>query len=309
LVDSLDTPIVFMVFNRPKPTRVVFKAIAKARPSRLLLVADGARPERPSEANLCRQVREIVQQVDWPCKIDQNFAETNLGCRERVISGLDWAFSLVEEAIILEDDCLPDSSFFPFCEELLARYRDDSRVGMISGDNFVSAHVKDDSSYYFSRMPHIWGWATWRSEWARYDRRLSRWPDIRKSNLLCEIFDDPRVMAHWTNIFDAMHSGTGPNTWDYQWVYTMFVNNALSVTPRANLVENIGFGADATHTTQHERALCLPANSIEFPLRHPPAIVPLRSLDRLDQRISLPPSLPLRALRKIRGLRTRATHA
>lgn len=299
LTADCDTPVVLLVFNRPRTTRLVFDAIAKARPAQLLVVADGPRRNRVGEADLCRQVRAIVERVDWPCEVQTNFAAENLGCRERVISGLNWVFSLVEEAIILEDDCLPDPTFFPFCQQLLARYRGDSRIAMISGDNFVARHYRGDSSYYFSRMAHIWGWATWRSAWRMYDRQLERWPEIRQANLLREIFDSRRIAAYWTNIFDHMHADTGPNTWDYQWAYTILVNNALSVTPRINLVENIGFGAEGTHTAAVDSNMSIAARPMEFPLRHPIAILPSRMLDRRDQMQSLPDSVPMRAIKRL----------
>jgi hypothetical protein len=137
LTESLETPVVFIIFNRPRTARIVFTAIAEAKPTRLLVVADGPRPSKPGEAKLCEEARALISAVDWPCEVHTNFAEENLGCQERIISGLNWAFSLVEEAIILEDDCLPDLSFFPFCREMLNRYRGDARVGSISGTNFV----------------------------------------------------------------------------------------------------------------------------------------------------------------------------
>jgi hypothetical protein len=295
----LNTPIVFCVFNRPSPTRTVFQAIAKARPLRLLLVADGPREDRPGEGNLCREVREIIQRVDWPCEVSANFADRNLGCRERIISGLNWAFDLVEEAIILEDDCLPHPSFFPFCQELVERYREDSRVAMISGDNFVGKPLPNGYSYYFSRMTHIWGWATWRRSWARYDRHLRDWPEIRSANLLAEVFDDPRLVRYWTARFDEMHDDTGPDTWDYQWTYTNLVNNVLCITPRVNMVTNIGFGKEATHTVNPDKRMILEAHPIDQPLRHPPCLIPLRSMDRISQQFVLQPSLQVRVLRRL----------
>src|SRR3984957_7071371 len=153
---SVNTPVVLIVFNRPEKTRLVFDAIAKVRPSTLLVIADGPRQDRPGENELCQEVRDIVQRGDWPGVVQTNLAATNLGCRERVISGLNWAFSLVEEAIILEDDCLPDPSFFQFCDELLAKYRGDPRVAAISGSNLVAEHIKTEDSYYFSQLGGIW---------------------------------------------------------------------------------------------------------------------------------------------------------
>jgi hypothetical protein len=262
-----------------------------------LVIADGPRNDHPGEQDLCRQVREIVRQVDWPCEVLTNFSDVNLGCRERIISGLDWAFSLVEEAIILEDDCLPDPSFFPFCRELLEKYRGDSRFGMISGNNFAGVPLRTGYSYYFSRMAHIWGWATWRSAWARYDQHLRQWPEIKRANFLSEVFDDPRLVKYWTVHFDEMHDGTGPNTWDYQWMYTYIINNALCIVPKVNMVTNIGFGADATHTTSVDKALMLDAHPLEWPLRHPPGVLPMRSMDRRSLKPFFTPGLVRRAVR------------
>jgi len=301
-IEALQTPIAFFVFNRPATTRRVFKAISEARPTNLLLIADGPREFKDGDSEACQQVREIVARVDWPCDVYQNFSETNLGCQERMISGLNWVFSLVEEAIILEDDCLPDSSFFPFCQELLERYRGDDRVAYISGANLVERYGKPADSYYFSRIGGIWGWATWRSEWMRYDRHLADWPELRAQRILGEIFDEPRAVEFWTQIFNAMHEKRGPNTWDYQWLYTCLKNNSLAIVPSSNLVANIGFGADATHTIEEDPQLMLQANSIDFPLKHPCSLVPSRMLDRYRVHDMLPPSIAQRILKKSRRI-------
>lgn len=156
------TAIVFLIFNRPEETARTFAAIKAARPSTLLVVADGPRLDRAGEQELCARTRTVIDGVDWPCEVLRNFADANIGCGRRVSSGLDWAFSQVDEAVILEDDCLPDPSFFPYCDELLERYRTDERIMMVSGNNFQNGASRTWDSYYFSRLPHCWGWATWR---------------------------------------------------------------------------------------------------------------------------------------------------
>src|SRR5580765_3659877 len=298
--ETFGTPVALFVFNRPDTTRRVFDAIASARPGRLLLIADGPRPGKSGEEKACRSVREIISRVDWPCEVSTNFADENLGCQERVVSGLNWVFSLVEEAIILEDDCLPDSSFFPFCKELLERYRGDSRVSYISGVNLVGKHQNTDDSYFFSEIGGIWGWATWRSEWQRYDRNLKDWPHLRKKNMLSEIFGQSKAVAYWTSIFDAMHENRGPNTWDYQWLYTGLKNHSLAVVPSVNLITNIGFGPEATHTIDADTRFILPAGTITFPLKHPSSFIPLRSLDRRRVQDMFPRSIFHRAIRKLK---------
>lgn len=284
-MNKLETPVVLVVFNRPEKTARVFAAVASARPSRLFLVADGPRVNRPGEAKRCETVKQIVSAVDWPCRVETNFAAQNMGCGQRIISGLNWVFSLAEEAIILEDDCLPDPSFFPFCQELLHRYRGDSRIAAITGTNLVERSVKTPFSYYFSQLGGIWGWATWSSQWKSYDENLKKWPALRDANALAEIFDRPRDIAYWTRIFDAMHEGRGPNTWDYQWVYTNMFGSRLTIVPRVNLVANIGFGDGATHTSTGDPRLLPKLRSIEFPLRHPDALIASRSLDRHYQEL------------------------
>jgi hypothetical protein len=276
----LQTPVALFVFRRPDTTRRVFEAISKVRPAKLLLIADGARTDREGEAEACREVRDIVSQVTWPCEVSTNFAETNLGCQERMISGLNWVFSLVEEAIILEDDCLPDVSFFPFCQEMLEKYRGDSRVAAISGTNLVEKYLSIEDSYFFSRIGGNWGWATWRSEWHRYDRHLEDWPKLKRDQILAEIFTQPKAIAYWTKVFDTIYANNRPSSWDYQWLYTHLKNNALTIVPRANLVANIGFGPGATHTTAVDARLVPPVGKMDFPLHHPSSFVPLRSMDR-----------------------------
>ena len=176
---KLETPVAFLVFNRPHTTDKVFSEIAAANPRKLLIVADGPRPDQPGEAERCVAVRAIVDRVDWDCEVLTNYSDINLGCKARISSGLDWVFDTVEEAIVLEDDCLPHPSFFRFCEELLVKYRDDERIAQIGGVNFQSGRRRTNYSYYFSRYAHIWGWATWRRAWRHYDVALKAWPLIR----------------------------------------------------------------------------------------------------------------------------------
>jgi hypothetical protein len=298
---ALQTPVALFVFRRPETTRRVFESISRVRPTRLLLIADGPRSDREGEADDCRQVREIVTKVDWPCELSTNFAENNLGCQERMISGINWVFSLVEEAIILEDDCLPDLSFFQFCQELLARYRGDSRVAAISGTNLVGKYLNTKDSYFFSQLGGNWGWATWKSEWEKFDRHIEDWPKLRKQKTLSEIFDQPKTVDYWTRIFDMVYAKQGPSAWDYQWLYAHLKNNGLTVVPAVNLVKNIGFGQGATHTDAVDVRLSPPTTAIKFPLNHPSAFTPLRSLDRRFQKL-LSKSVSQRISNKIRRI-------
>ena len=269
----LKTPIVFIIFNRPETTEKVFIEIAKARPQKLLVISDGPRVNRPGEELRVAEARSIINRVDWPCEVFCDFSDINLGCKVRVSSGLDWAFELVSEAIILEDDCLPDPTFFRFCEELLAEYREDKRIGMISGDNFQFGRLYNEDSYYFSKYMHIWGWATWKDRWVNsYDVNMTDWPIARDSDRLSKIFENKRETNFWTSIFDKVYRGK-IDTWDYQWAYANWIRNRCSVLPSVNLISNIGFGADATHTIRNSHLANLPTKSLSFPLTHPKNIV------------------------------------
>jgi len=244
---NLKTAVAFFVFNRPDVTRQVFERIRSARPPILLLVADGPRPAYPEDIECCTAVRDIVNQVDWSCTVYKEFSERNLGCRRRVSSGLDWVFSQVSEAIILEDDCLPNPTFFRFCEELLERYRDDERVMHIGGCNFQGGQKHGDASYYFSRYNHIWGWASWNRAWRHYNVAMPSFPKFENAGKIKDIFDDKAIQRYWLDIFKRVYSGS-LLTWDYQWTYAMWQQNRLAILPNQNLVTNIGFGKDATHT-------------------------------------------------------------
>jgi hypothetical protein len=242
---KLTSPVALFVFNRPALTKRVLDRIAQAKPATLLVIADG--PRSKAEEALCDETRNVVQRIDWDCQVLREYSEENLGCKRRVSSGIDWAFSLFEEVIILEDDCLPAPSFFSFCQTLLDYYRQDDRIFMISGDNFQFGHSRTSASYYFSRYPHIWGWASWRRAWKYFDVTMRSWPEFKSSGRIETIFENPLEQRYWTRIFDECYGNT-INSWAYIWAYTCWLQGALAILPEVNLVSNIGFGFDATHT-------------------------------------------------------------
>lgn len=266
---SLSTPVAFLIFNRPELTKIVFAAIRQAKPQKLLVVADGAR--FPEEAEKCQETRDIINQVDWECEVLTNFSEINLGCKKRISSGLNWVFSEVEEAIILEDDCLPSPSFFQFCQILLEYYRHDSRIMHISGSNFQDNQNRNDFSYYLSKYAHIWGWASWRRAWKHYDITMKTWPHYKKSSKLGSICNSVYEQKYWTDRFDNVFNNA-IDTWDYQWLYTCWYQSSLSILPNSNLVSNIGFGADATHT-KNKKVLSQLPNADIWNIKHPLFIV------------------------------------
>ncbi len=263
----LDTPVAFIVFNRPEQTRQSFAAIRKARPKTLFIISDGARSERPSEAALVAQSRQIAENCDWPCEVTRFYSDINLGCAKRVSSGITAVFEQVERAIILEDDCVPNQTFFRFCSELLERYQDDTRVMAISGDNFQSGNDDSTDSYYFSKYLHCWGWATWRRAWQHYEGTLAAWPDFRDSEDLAALCHSLREQDYWTRIFNRVHAGE-IDTWDFTWLLACWMNHGLTALPTKNLVSNIGFGDNATHTSDPSPFEKLPTYEFQK-LEHP----------------------------------------
>lgn len=268
LVSNLSTPIVLIIFNRPELTTQVFREIAKVRPSKLFVISDGPRTNRVGELEKVLAARSLINDIDWNCEVFTNFSDENLGCKKRISSGLDWVFNQVESAIILEDDCLPAPSFFPFCEELLKKYKDDDRVGMIGGSNFQFGRRVEDSDYYFSKYMHIWGWATWRRCWQHYDVNASIWPKFHKEGWLDGISQTQNEKHYWQKAFNNTYLGK-IDTWDYQWVLTAWAQSWVSIVPNVNLIKNIGFGVDATHTKGASALSNMQIEDLKFPLTHP----------------------------------------
>ena len=296
------SPVALLIFNRPDTTEAVFQTVRDARPPKLLVVADGPRTDRPDEAEKCAGARAIVDRVDWNCEVLTNYSDVNLGCKRRVASGLDWVFSEVEEAIILEDDTVPHPTFFRYCDELLERYRDDERVMAITGDNFHAGWRRTEDSYYFSRYAHMWGWASWRRAWKYYDVEMEHWPRVRDGGWLGNILQDPSAVRYWLRILQATYEGR-IDTWDYQWMLSCWLQSGLCTVPNVNLVSNIGFGTDSTHTFVAADPLAnLPSAELDFPLRHPPFIIRDTVADDFVQRTRFEgPKFGARVRNKIRA--------
>lgn len=270
---NLTTPVAFLIFNRPDTTERVFEEIRRARPPKLLVVADGPRADRTGDAEKCKAVREIIERVDWPCEVHKNYSDTNMGCKLRMSSGLDWVFENVEDAIILEDDCLPHPSFFRYCEELLEKYRYNENVMMISGCTRLKNSNADTSGYFFSKYPHIWGWASWRRVWKLYDVEMKLWPEIRDSEKYKDFCFSKEELSFWKKCFDLVYNGS-VDTWDAQVTFMSFCHKGLSIFPNVNLISNIGFGLNATHTTIANSPLAnMKVEAVSLPLRHPDGVV------------------------------------
>jgi hypothetical protein len=268
-------PVVIILFNRPQLTARVFAEIARARPSQLLVIADGPRPGRADDAEKCAAARAIVDRVDWTCEVLRNYSDVNLGVGRRPATGLRWVFEQVEEAVILEDDCLPHPTFFPYCDELLERYREDERVMHIAGGNWHFRQTQSPFSYFFSCYCWSCGWATWRRAFQYYDPDITLWPTLRATPWLLDILGDPRVVEFWQSKFDLAHTvGLEQTGWDWQWLFACWAQRGLSILPSTNLISNIGFGEDATHTKRiDDQRANVPLREMPFPLIHPPYMV------------------------------------
>lgn len=265
------TPIAYIVFNRPQHTEKTFEVLRAQRPARLFIIADGPRPGHPADADRCAAVREIVARVDWPCAVHRDYADSNLGLKRRVSSGLDWVFGQVERAIVLEDDCVAHPDFFEFCDALLERYAEDERVSVITGNNFQNGRKRGEASYYFSKFSHCWGWATWRRAWRHYQGDVPFWPEWSQSADWRDKTPDAMERLYWRRIFRRVQAGQ-IDSWAYPWTASVWYHGGLTATPNVNLVSNIGFGEDATHTRSIRSASAeLPARPLGL-LTHPDSV-------------------------------------
>ena len=264
-----ETPILILIFNRPELTQLLLDTLRPIRPSKLYVSADGPRKNKPGEAAICEATRKIMEQIDWDCELKTRYADDNLGCRIGVSQGITWFFEQEEYGIILEDDCLPQPSFFRFCEELLLKYQQDSDIWMVSGNHPFPEITQDNpASYFFIKFPFIWGWATWRRAWKHYDLEM-RDLDQQRDIFSREPFLKNRLSEAY--LWDKfVHSKSGvTNTWDFQWFYTILKNEGKCILPAVNMVENKGFGEGSTHTSGGMGNRTNEASDISFPLVHP----------------------------------------
>lgn len=265
-------PILLLVFNRPEHTQQVLDQVRRIKPKQLFVSADGPRHHILGEKEKCAAVRALFDEVGWDCTVHVNFFSENNGCKRGVQAGISWFFEHVESGIILEDDCLPDLTFFDFCDQLLDRHQDDASIMHISGNNpdpSVCQHLK--SSYFFSKFPLVWGWATWRRAWKLYDPAMTelekQWSNPKTG--LHKISVSKAAKRYLLDKFERTRTGE-IDTWDYAWFYSILKTNGLCLTPVVNLVKNIGFGVEATHT---QMDIPVYRNNVStvlpFPLTHP----------------------------------------
>lgn len=245
----MNTAVLLLVFNRPDTTKKVLGQIRKVKPKRLYVGCDAARATKIGEDQVVGEVRSIIQEmVDWECELHTLYQTQNLGCKMAVSGALSWFFEQEEMGIILEDDCLPDLSFFSYCEELLLRFKDDESIFMISGNNFQRGNKVTSYSYYYSWLTHIWGWASWRRSWQKVDLEMKNWEEFKRNGGVSQIYPNRTYAKAWERTFERYLAGKY-NTWDYPLLFASWWHRQLTVLPEVNLVTNIGFGGVNTHTS------------------------------------------------------------
>lgn len=270
--NRLETPILFITFRRPDTTIRVFERIRQSQPKKLYIAQNVPKGDKIGEVEKWNEVRAIIEKVDWDCDVRRLYRTQYLDAKTSISSAINWLFQNEEEGIILEDDCLPHLTFFRFCEALLDKYRDDERIAMISGDNFQFGKKRTAYSYYFSRYSHIWGWASWRRAWKNYDVNMTLWPEFRDSGCLQDCLGDTKSIRYWKKIFERVYLGK-IDTWDYQWLFTCWIQGMLTILPNFNLISNIGLTPEATHKSDLNTFDDMKTESMIFPIVHPPFIL------------------------------------
>lgn len=263
-VNEIKVPVLFLIFNRPDLTRKVFSRIRDYKPSQLFIACDGPRPQNDADIISCAQSRQVVDLINWNCDVKTLFREQNLGCKRAVESAISWFFNHVSEGIILEDDCLPQDSFFPFCSELLSAHRDNRNIAIISGFNPLR-DVASTNRYRYSIYAGIWGWATWKRVWENYDPDFSDLDSFLNSDLFKKLLKTKEEMDYWSRMFRSAYLENA-NSWAYPWLLSWWKGNCIGIIPETNLISNIGFGANATHTTTETPFFSNNCGQMTFPL-------------------------------------------
>ena len=301
--EPFDIPVLLVIFNRADTTQQVLSAIRNVKPKKLYVAADGPRAHKEGEAKSCMEAREVVLNgVDWECEVITLFRTENVGCALGVSQAANWFFEQEEMGIILEDDCFPDETFFSFCAEMLHYYKEDERVMHISGFNIQNGKKRGNSSYYFSRYAEVWGWATWRRAWRLFDFEMSTYPDFLNDRGLDVIFKDPPVKKRWYKNFKYVLSEIPSTIWDYRWMYSIWKENGLCITPNISLVQNIGFDERAFHTKSPDNPFAKVKCGKISEIKHPSIMIPHSEADELTTAVRHQPPLFTRAKLKLRYL-------
>ncbi len=253
-------PILLLIFNRPEKVAQLISSLRPLKPTQIYVAADGPRPGNTKDATQCEAARRVIETIDWPCHIQKRYSETNAGCRYGITHALDWFFTHEEHGIILEDDCIPHFSFFSFCTQLLERYKDDNRIMHISGNNFQNGIIRGSGSYYFSHYTHSWGWATWKRAWAKYNETIKKTNRMSIESVIDTTSLSKKAKKFWTNNID--YTINRADSWDSLWLYTVWAAKGMSILPNVNLVTNIGFDHESTHTYEKSKQANIPTTNL-----------------------------------------------
>jgi hypothetical protein len=279
-----EKPVLFIIFNRQSISEKVFSEIAKLRPTKLYIAADGPRDNRENEVSICEATRQsILKMIDWPCDVKTRFLDKNIGCALAVTSAITWLFEHETEGIILEDDCMPGNDFFMFCQEMLDYYKDDNRVWHISGYNCFDRSY-GDGDYFMMKQPLIWGWATWKRAWDQFNLSMPTFEKYKQLGIQDSFFDDWLIKLlrtyHWNKI-RTQNTKANKNVWDMPYSYSIMSQAGLCITPNKNLISNLGFGDQGVHATlSWDSQSNKQRESLSFPLKYPTFMVPLAEADR-----------------------------
>jgi len=280
---QLHTPVLLISYNRPECTKKVLSVLRGVQPADIYMAWDGWKHKK--DRKKCKEVRLLVNSIDWKCRVHTLFHKKNLGSRDGPYTAMKWFFRHEKMGIILEDDIVPNETFFRFCEELLQKYEYDIHVGSISGGNVIASDISISGSYYFSRYSQTWGWATWKRTWKLYDIHMKRWPEMKGKHMVEKMFPNIWTRTYWTWIFNAVYRGEIPSAWDYQWTFMSWLHGLLTIMPTVNMIQNTGIGSkDATHTKYTNWMSSIPVKPMTFPLKHPKGKIINSALDTLLQR-------------------------
>ena len=267
---AFDIPLLFIVFSRPDTTALVFEEIRKLKPAKLFIFCDGERANKLNDSSLIAATKKVVEKVDWECEVHRNYKTENLGCGKGPQAAIDWFFLHQDKGIILEDDCVPSPTFFRFCKEMLIKYENNPDIMHISGVNFQDGNRRGNKDYYFSKHQHCWGWATWKRAWDRFDFKMADYPEFLKENRFRYVSRKSQIKEYWKRMMEEVYDNEFTDIWDYQWSYAIWKHKGLCITPNVNLISNIGFGPNATHTQWAEDiTFNRPRFDLNFPLTHP----------------------------------------
>ena len=263
------TPILLITFNRPDHVRQVLTEIRKQQPAQLFVCQDGARDGNENDYVKCQEVRDVIAElVDWPCELHTLYQDQNLGCGPGPAAGITWFFEHVEMGIVMEDDCLPHPDFFGYCEEMLNHFKDDDSISMINSTLYYKTW-KCDASYGFSHFMVTGAWAGWRRTWKGFDLDMHTWQPWQFRRQVKRLTKSTTEANWWYwKLKEIQADTTKKSYWDYQMQMLLFQKGALTIHPQKNLISNIGFDADGTHTLTNDGRGNLEVHSI-LPLTHP----------------------------------------